>query len=29
MALTGQHYIYAGAVERELIYSCTLAGVKP
>ena len=27
--LTGQHYIYAGAVERELIYSCTLAGVKP
>ena len=27
--LTGQHYIYAGPVERELIYSCTLAGVKP
>ena len=27
--LTGQHYIYAGAVERELIYSCTLAGVTP
>ena len=29
MDLTGQHYLYAGPVERELIYSCTLEGVQP
>ena len=26
-ALTGEQHLYAGTVERELIYSCTLAGV--
>jgi hypothetical protein len=25
--LTGEQYLYAGAVERELIYRCTLEGV--
>lgn len=28
-ALTGTHHLYAGPVERELIYSCTLQGVQP
>lgn len=27
--LTGQQHLYAGPVERELIYSCTLQGVTP
>lgn len=27
--LTGTHHLYAGPVERELIYSCTLRGVQP
>lgn len=27
--LTGTHHLYAGPVERELIYSCTLQGVQP
>lgn len=27
--LTGTHYLYAGPVERELMYSCTLQGVAP
>jgi hypothetical protein len=27
--LTGEQYLYAGPVERELIYSCTLQGVAP
>jgi hypothetical protein len=28
-ALTGEQHLYAGPVERELIYSCTLQGVAP
>lgn len=28
-ALTGTHHLYAGPVERELMYSCTLHGVQP
>ena len=28
-ALTGKQYLYAGPVERELIYRCTLQGVQP
>jgi len=28
-ALTGEQYVYAGVVERELHYSCTLQGVTP
>lgn len=27
--LTGQQYLYAGPLERELIYSCTLEGLAP
>jgi hypothetical protein len=27
--LTGEQRLYAGPVERELIYSCTLQGVQP
>ena len=27
--LTGEQRLYAGPVERELIYSCTLEGVQP
>ena len=27
--LTGQQHLYAGVVERELIYSCTLEGIAP
>ena len=27
--LTGEQHIYAGEVERELIYHCTLEGVAP
>ena len=27
--LTGEQRVYAGGVERELIYSCTLQGVEP
>jgi hypothetical protein len=27
--LTGEQRLYAGAAERELIYSCTLEGVEP
>jgi len=27
--LTGEQHVYAGPVERELIYSCGLVGVKP
>jgi len=27
--LTGEQYLYAGPVERELIYSCTLQGLQP
>lgn len=27
--LTGAQYLYAGPVERELIYSCTLEGIQP
>ncbi|MDD2881086.1 MAG: hypothetical protein PHQ58_11665 [Rhodoferax sp.] len=27
--LTGTQYLYAGPVERELMYSCTLQGVQP
>jgi len=27
--LTGTHHLYAGPVERELIYSCSLQGVEP
>jgi len=29
MALTGQQYLYAGALERELIYQCHLKGMTP
>lgn len=29
MALTGQQYLYAGALERELIYQCQLKGSAP
>jgi hypothetical protein len=28
-ALTGEQHLYAGPVERELLYSCTLQGVEP
>ncbi len=27
--LTGEQHLYAGPVERELIYNCTLEGVQP
>lgn len=27
--LTGEQHLYAGPVERELIYSCTLEGIQP
>lgn len=27
--LTGEQHLYAGPVERELIYSCTLQGIQP
>jgi len=27
--LTGQQYLYAGPLERELLYSCTLQGGQP
>jgi hypothetical protein len=27
--LTGVQHLYAGVVERELIYSCTLQGIQP
>jgi hypothetical protein len=27
--LTGEQHLYAGVVERELIYSCTLQGIQP
>ncbi len=27
--ITGQHHVYAGPQERELIYSCTLEGLTP
>lgn len=27
--LTGEQHLFAGPVERELIYSCTLEGVQP
>ena len=27
--LTGTQHLYAGPVERELVYSCTLQGVQP
>lgn len=29
IALTGEQRLYAGPMERELIYQCTLAGVAP
>jgi hypothetical protein len=29
IGLTGRQHLYAGPVERELIYSCTLSGVAP
>lgn len=29
LALTGQHHLYAGPLERELIYSCSLEGATP
>ena len=29
IALTGQHYVYAGPLERELMYSCNLDGFQP
>ena len=29
LPLTGLHYLYAGLVERELIYSCNLEGLEP
>ena len=29
IALTGRQHLYAGPVERELIYSCSLSGVAP
>lgn len=29
MGLTGRQHLYAGPMERELIYSCTLSGVVP
>jgi hypothetical protein len=29
LPLTGEQRLYAGPVERELIYSCTLEGVQP
>lgn len=29
MALTGTQYLYAGPLERELIYSCSLEGGQP
>lgn len=29
LALTGRQHLYAGPLERELIYSCTLSGVAP
>lgn len=29
LLLTGEQHLYAGPVERELIYSCTLEGVEP
>lgn len=28
-AITGQQHVYAGPLERELIYSCTLEGLVP
>lgn len=28
-AITGQQHLYAGPLERELIYSCTLEGLAP
>jgi len=28
-AFTGQHHVYGGPQERELIYSCTLEGLAP
>ena len=28
-AITGQQHVYAGPLERELIYSCTLEGLTP
>ncbi len=28
-SLTGTHHLYAGPVERELIYACTLQGAQP
>ena len=28
-SLTGQQYLYAGPLERELMYNCTLLGVRP
>ena len=28
-SLTGEQYVYAGVVERELHYTCTLQGVTP
>ncbi len=28
-SLTGEQRVYAGPVERELLYNCTLEGVKP
>jgi hypothetical protein len=27
--LTGEQHLYAGVVERELMYSCTLEGIQP
>jgi hypothetical protein len=27
--LTGEQHLFAGPVERELLYRCTLAGVQP
>jgi hypothetical protein len=27
--LTGEQHLFAGPVERELLYSCTLEGVQP
>ena len=27
--LTGEQHLYAGVVERELIYNCTLQGIQP
>ena len=29
LALTGQQHVYAGPLERELMYSCTLARERP